>query len=283
MGSTYTTIVVRTADIDAVTASLVAARRSAYAAAAEGMVVVYDEQCDDQVPDDLAELAGELSRRHGCATLGVLLHDSDILWYTLHARGEQVDTYDSWPGYFEGADSAPQGGDAAALCEAFGRPDAVDEVEAVLHGERADCRDADERHQRLIAALGLPAASTSHGFRHIAAGEVPDGLGVADLRAAGEAPAPGTATVPAFPVLPLPMVRALPPLSNLVGDGPQPLTNVFQTIVQRVHAHRGFASDGNTFECDDALRSIFGAAQFRMSDVYPRLMALVEPADMSIN
>jgi hypothetical protein len=46
MGSFYTNIVLRTANLDAVEASLAAGGRTAYVHDVDGFVVVHDQECD---------------------------------------------------------------------------------------------------------------------------------------------------------------------------------------------------------------------------------------------
>jgi hypothetical protein len=154
-------------------------------------------------------------------------------------------------------------------------PDRTAAVEAVLRGE-ASC--ADDRHADLAEVLGLPAASVSEGYRYIAIGETPDGIAPEALRRTGGAPAPGTAVEQAPQLPPQPVVRARPPLVELVGEAPRPLGDLFLLVVQYIHAHTGFEADGVTFRCDDRLAAIFGADRFRMTEVAQRLIDLVDPA-----
>jgi len=65
-------------------------------------ISVYDEASESQSLDVLDELAGTLSRATGCPTLGILVHDSDVLILRLFEAGELRDAYNSQPAYFGG-------------------------------------------------------------------------------------------------------------------------------------------------------------------------------------
>ncbi|NDB77171.1 MAG: hypothetical protein EB141_16275, partial [Verrucomicrobia bacterium] len=130
MGNFYTSYTLRGPSQESVAAFL--ADRSAIVTPVEACcVVVFDEESEDQNQEGITGLAGRLSRQFACPVLAVVNHDDDILWYQLHVNGELTDEYDSSPGYFEGDVSAPSGGDARKLCQAFGA-DAVAEVERIL-------------------------------------------------------------------------------------------------------------------------------------------------------
>lgn len=130
---------------------------------------VLDEVCEDQNPEDLAQLAARLSTQFACPVLSVLNHDDDTLYWTLHEDGLKTDEYNSNPDAFSdsGDMGPPHGGDAVRLCRAFGSGQ-KDAVEQVLR--ETEFMMASERHARLARALGLPDYAVAAGF-HIASDE----------------------------------------------------------------------------------------------------------------
>ncbi|HEX8723808.1 MAG TPA: hypothetical protein VF737_00305 [Gemmatimonadaceae bacterium] len=171
MGNFYTNITVRDGDAEAVAATLGSARRRAYVVRSKGMSVVFDERCDMQDLRELEKLARQLSKRHG-PSLAVCNHDDDVLWYALALKGKTVDRYDSLPSFSGEGGDEPAGGDAAALCAAFGKPGAVDAVTALLRRPHTDYTFELERHEELCRLLDLPAESAGLGYRYVERGEL---------------------------------------------------------------------------------------------------------------
>ncbi len=186
MGNFYTNVVVRESDVDRVVSALESLRRRAYVVATDNTSVVYDERCDDQDLDELQKLAGKLSEQLGAPALAFCNHDDDVLWYALADGGKIVDTYDSCPGYFDGGPRTPTGGDAARLCAAFGVSEKRSEVEALLRQEKSAITFEVERHQRLLALLGLPESALL-GYGYVSRGELADRTPDARLRTVGGA------------------------------------------------------------------------------------------------
>jgi len=181
MGSFYTNITLRTTDSPGVVDALRTGKRTALVSQPQnGCVVVYDKETEDQDVEVLNRLASSLSTKLSCPALAVLVHDDDVLIYTLHENGELVDEYNSAPEYFASGEFGPsEGGDAERLARAFGGGD-VAKAEAVLRAERAGDRDEgyvfeSERHYALTEALGIPMLAVSTGFNYIEAGELPEG------------------------------------------------------------------------------------------------------------
>jgi len=176
MGSFYTNIVLNGADRQSTVELLRRLEREAFVAALkDDLTAVYDAEAEGQNPQVLAELAGRLSRELDCVAWAVLNHDDDILWYRLYAGGEMADEYDSAPGYLDpGGPSAPAGGDAGELAQAFGRPEAARVIEPVLRRPLfagGVAFTALERHRRLAEALGLRFDLLALGFDYIEAGD----------------------------------------------------------------------------------------------------------------
>lgn len=187
MGSFYANVTVLGAERDAVSD---VCRKPAYLAVDGDVVVVFARD------DDEGAIAtrGEISERLGCVTLGVLVHDSDILAVEVFDRGRSVaefavpdpaaffgfdpaelgdlaslglDSADLGPGL--GANAAP---DASSLVAALGRGD-VASVASALTDEFVF---AEDRHLALLDALGLPTFASGRGYRYLAA-DAPDASG----------------------------------------------------------------------------------------------------------
>ena len=177
MGSFYTSITLRGPSQDRVIAALNERNRVAYVSPTlDGITLVCDKQSEDQDSHILKELTGALSRRLTCVALAVLNHDDDILMCWLYDKGILLDEYDSTPGYFEGDEDDPSGGDAAAFCRVFGAPDSVDDVDEILRSPQGDDADgylfALDRHMDLMDALSLPQFIAGTGYRYIEEGEI---------------------------------------------------------------------------------------------------------------
>jgi hypothetical protein len=184
MGNFYTNVTLKTGDTTRVTEALRAADREAYISAPErGCIVVYDSQTEDQDVEALKTLATSLSRELRCAALSVLVHDDDVLVYLLHEGGKLLDEYTSAPSYFDSGaaeSQSPEGGDASRLCRAFGADGKASTVEQVLRTERVGGSGGgfvfeSDRHQELVAALGLPEVAVSTGFNYLEEGDFPEG------------------------------------------------------------------------------------------------------------
>jgi len=189
MGNFYANITLQTTETGAVVQTLGYLRRRALVAPPQdGATVVYDEAIETGGPEEVARLSAELSRRHGCAALAVLVADDDVLWYALHRAGRLHHEYDSNPGYDDGEARPPKGGDARALGEAFGAAGREAELERVLRapsGSHDGYVFEHERHADLVQALGLPEIAVATGYEYIEGGELPEGLEETDLRRVG--------------------------------------------------------------------------------------------------
>jgi hypothetical protein len=181
MGSFYTNVALKGPTQAAVVEHLRAQGRDAYVAPTiGGVTVVYDAACESQDQRILASLAAELSRTFACSALAALVYDDDFLVYLLFQGGAQVDEYNSDPMYFEnGEPEGPRGGDAGALCAAFGAATEVARVEVILRAWAGPDGDpgaspylfAQFRHRDLARALGLPERLCALGYLYVAQGE----------------------------------------------------------------------------------------------------------------
>lgn len=136
-----------------------------------GFTVVADAESEEQDPAVLRRVTAMLSRRLKCVAIGVMNHDDDVLWFTVYDKGKAVDRYNSSPGYFNGDESKPRGGDAALLCKAFAARGAETKVNLVLR-RMSGCDDEDsyefesDRHSDLAKLLGLPRHSVGSTYSH---------------------------------------------------------------------------------------------------------------------
>lgn len=184
MGNFYTNYTLRGPTQREVAAAL-AGRTAVVTPKKRGCVVVFDEASEQQDPETIGSLAGDLARQFRCPVLAVMNHDDDIFWYQLYVAGALEDEYDSCPEYFDpDAEPAhPKGGDADKLCAAF-ESDEVDEVSAILRRSSLDDEGYTfevERHEELVRALGLPDYGVGLGYEYLANGELPEGLEEEDL------------------------------------------------------------------------------------------------------
>ncbi len=184
MGNFYTNITLLGPDQDQVVEYLSQQRLSAYVAPTdERATVVYEKQCETQKTEILEGLASRLAAHFNCPALAVLNHDDDILLYWLYGNKGLLDQYNSAPGYFEGEDTPPEGGDAAALCKAFGVEQNAPAVDAVLHDE--NYLFAVDHHEALVDALNLTDFSVGFGYTYLEHGEVPEGMTAEELKHTG--------------------------------------------------------------------------------------------------
>jgi hypothetical protein len=159
------------------------------------ITVVYDNESEADYAA-LDALASRLSQHFACPALATIVQDSDLFLYRLYDHGQVIDEYNAAPGYYDDSRrDAPRGGDAAALCAAFGIPQAVQAVEALLQRPGIDEDDDDkgvdylageDLHRELVAALGFPSFAAGIGYDGIAGHEqyrqgLPEGLDRAAL------------------------------------------------------------------------------------------------------
>jgi hypothetical protein len=105
----------------------------------------------------------------------------------LASDGTIVDTYDSFPGYFDGGSEEPSGGDAEKLCAAFGVTDQRPAVATLLREPHRKVGFEINRHESLRELLGLPEALSTLGFRYVYQGELQDHGSAATIRSVGDA------------------------------------------------------------------------------------------------
>jgi hypothetical protein len=146
------------------------------------LTVIYDAASEAQDGTGYT-FVEPISKALQCLALYVTLSDGTLM-YRLYKSGAVIDTYDSWPGYWEEDEpDHPVGGDAILLCEAFGRPGASMRVETIFRALAHDRDglvkfwggDESSRHYALLEVLGLPMIA-DRGYDRINEGAFPDGL-----------------------------------------------------------------------------------------------------------
>jgi hypothetical protein len=185
MGNFYVNYTLRGPSQQAVVSAL-KGRRACVTRQQDGCVLAFDEGSEDQSKSKIAALGECLSRDLACTVWAICNHDDDILRYLLYQDGALIDEYNSCPGYFEeDGEIEPAGGDAKALCAAFGaKEEDVAVVDRILRnststGERYVF--AFQQHEDLCKALGLSDWSVGTGYVSISRGEPPLGLTADDL------------------------------------------------------------------------------------------------------
>lgn len=138
MGSFITNIHVRDADRNAVIEAL----RSlgvvpAYVSGSpETTWISVFPEAGDQDDAALPEMARALSKALKRPVIAFIVHDSDILLYWLCADGEELDRYNSAPGYFADEETPPEGGNPETLA-VYCKPNiSADRLLRLLHPER---------------------------------------------------------------------------------------------------------------------------------------------------
>ena len=178
MGNFYTSFTVRGAGHDSVVKAM-KGRTTVVSPTTNGYTVVWDAECETQDQRLIDRLGEQLSSSLASPVFAVLNHDDDILWYGLYSAQGKLDEYNSAPGYFEGNDTPPTGGDAKLLAKTIAPGASHDMIEQILRDREYVV--AFERHSELLAALGMPAFAASVGHRYISRGELPQGLTKDDL------------------------------------------------------------------------------------------------------
>ncbi len=182
MGSFYTNFTVKHGDVQDIALVLGRANRTAILTPSRnGYVVIYDQGCEVQDPEEMELVGALLSKALRTPVIGVMNHDDGVLFTWLFDNGVVLDSYNSCPAYFGEDDTEePTGGDAKLLCDAFSPQSDFAEVEGILR-EAEGYVFASERHQALVDALGLSGAAVHTGYRYIEQDEGPDEFDPSEL------------------------------------------------------------------------------------------------------
>ncbi len=134
------------------------------------MTVVFEEKIDSQDPNKIDKFCSSLSKSLNCTVFSVLNHDDSILAYVIYKKGELLDRYDSYPGYFGDGNSTPGGGDVKLLSKIFYVEKKAEELKEILHptpANRAKYVMAISRHVDLAKVLNLPEVSVGFGYKYV--------------------------------------------------------------------------------------------------------------------
>jgi hypothetical protein len=139
---------------------------------------VFDKAMDKQDSNAIEGLGKAVTKALSCSALAAVLHDDDVLYLWLFQNGKVRDSYDSRPAYFDphSEPRPPEGGNAGALCEAFGRAGRAERVKDLLRADLAELPGVPgefERHAALIAELGIPPFVAGVCYSSIAGDYVP--------------------------------------------------------------------------------------------------------------
>jgi hypothetical protein len=178
MGLFYTSFTLWGPDGADIAAALKKMGRTAFVSpTVDRFTSVYDRQTEEQDFGEIGSFGSILSKQICVPVLGAALHDDDVLYLWLFQNGECRDFYNSLPQYFdqEAEPGPPEGGDADALCKAFGSPSQSQRVESLLRanllsGERPDIAGELERHQAILKELKMPAFSAAITYSSIEGG-----------------------------------------------------------------------------------------------------------------
>lgn len=233
MGSFFTNVHIRTDDDNGV-AEAAAAYGSAYLTdSSNGWISLYPEATESQDYDSLIAVAVHMSKLFKCAAIGMLCHDSDIFQYILCENGKVVDQYNSAPGYFEGADFEPSGGNVDALLRVTTNSEATREMFLdTLHQEVTFAEDTVSEFAEL---MGIDAERALVGFTYAEQGEAdfdirPIGAGggaggggarnnVVQMHRPQAMPAPETTATATAELGPIPYSPNVVPQVALMADG----------------------------------------------------------------
>jgi hypothetical protein len=184
VGNFYVNYTTRGPERESVAKCLRSAKRKAFVSPTlNDITVFYDEKADSQDDKVIKDLGARASKDLGAPVLAVLNHDDDILSYWLFEAGKLADEYNSCPGYFDGGDETPAGGDSKKLCAAFGVAAKAKQVEKVLRNE--EYVFALDRHKDLAELLKNPWSYACMGYGYIKEGSFPEGVSKKDLLAVG--------------------------------------------------------------------------------------------------
>lgn len=181
MSDRYLSFTVRAADAGAIATTLTSLGRNAFVSpASDGFVVFYDAAAETGDAAAITGLACAVSQASGSAVLAVLNEDDEVLTYWVCDAMNVADRYCSNPGWLEGRDDLPAGGDAGILAAAIASDADRAALSAILRapndGEDGDYPFAVDRHVAICEELGLHAEHCTAGFTQVLGGDpdIPD-------------------------------------------------------------------------------------------------------------
>lgn len=182
MSNFYTNFTLYKTEPKRIVKSLRGMEREAYVSKPQGdYLFVYDKACDDQDEEEIKQVGQRLSRDLNVPVFAVLNHDDDILCYWLFDQGRVLDQYNSNPGYFDGEEGGPKGGNADLLAQAFSALKRRETIETILQGNEDEYPFAIDRHEALAQALGIPFDYSCLGYNYIETEDLPDDSEIDDF------------------------------------------------------------------------------------------------------
>lgn len=103
-----------------------------------GWISVFPQATESQDDTVMKKVCASLSAKLNTGVIGFTCHDSDIFIYVLAENGRVVDEFNSCPGYFDGSDDAPSGGDADRLMRYCPPGTTREQIEKLLHNKNGD-------------------------------------------------------------------------------------------------------------------------------------------------
>ncbi len=131
-----------------------------------GFSLLCDKEADSQDIAYGVGLAKRLSSALASPVVYTLVHDSDILYLQVIRGGLEVFSYDSWPGYFEGADPVPEIRGLEEAAALFGVD--AEGLKAIL--DRSGSDDyvfVDELLVDILEYIDLPSFIALSGYEYI--------------------------------------------------------------------------------------------------------------------
>lgn len=173
MGNFYVNYTCKGALRDAVVAAL--SGYEAFVVFANDVTYITERATSEQDEQAIEKLASMLSQQLDRAVLAVLNHDDDVLKTWLAEKGEIMDRYNSNPGYGDGKEALPVGGDAEKIVKAFGGAKSKGLAD-VMHPKGEDDRYmfASDCHRDICIALGVPDVAVGFAYAYVGKGELPE-------------------------------------------------------------------------------------------------------------
>lgn len=97
---------------------------------------VYPKPTESQDRHLLTGIGSRLSLSLHRPVLAFLVHDSDVFLYWLFDNGQELDHYDSAPGYFEGKQSEPEGGNVHVLLPYCVKDTSAEQLKQILYEKK---------------------------------------------------------------------------------------------------------------------------------------------------
>lgn len=188
MGNFYCNISVKTRARAALIKCLAADKRAAFVSPLiDGMVVVYDRECDEQDLGAIDRLCQTLSAQLDTSVLAVLNHDDEYLLFEGYDDGKRVvslrtadenkpNTVEIRSQFLDFAWNAFSGSGLSQKIKNLRKSLWRDSGKSAALGLFEQSWNFQvELHQQLVEALGLPYITVGFGYRHLKEGvEVPD-------------------------------------------------------------------------------------------------------------